>query len=119
MFEITEGAERAIRRMRADSAQADTTSLRIAPVPTIDGGITIGIAFTQGPEEGDAEVTSKPDFTVYVSSELATSFERVSLEATSDEEGIEIELRTQADLHDHGGNGDRSLPQMLLARRTR
>ena len=119
MFEITEGAERAIRKMRESSAQAGTTSLRIAPVPTVDGGITIGIAFTEGPEEGDAEVTSKPDFTVYVSSELATSFEKVSLEATSDEEGIEIELRAQEDLHDHGGNGDHSLPRMLMARRSR
>ena len=118
VFEITQGAERAIRRMREDSAQSQTTSLRIAPVPTIDGDVTIGIAFTEGPEEGDAEVESKPDFRVFISSELASSFERVALQSTSDEEGIEIELRTQADLHDFGGNGDHSLPNMLMARRS-
>ena len=118
MFEITEGAERAIRRMRAESAQAGTTSLRIAPVLTIDGGVTIGIAFTEGPEEGDTEVTSKRDFRVFISSELASSFERVALQTTSDEEGIEVELRAQADLHDFGGNGDHSLPNMLKDRRS-
>jgi Fe-S cluster assembly iron-binding protein IscA len=118
MFEITAAAEEAIRLIRAQSDLPQSKALRIAPVPTSGGGLAIGIAFTDGPEAGDQEVSSKPDFNLYLAAELARSFEKATLQATTDAEGIELELRTQADLHDHGGNGDASLSQMLVTRRT-
>ncbi|MGH2711887.1 MAG: hypothetical protein ACRDH9_11875 [Actinomycetota bacterium] len=117
MFEISESAESALRKIRADSELADSIWLRIAPVSTTEGEITIGIAFTDGPEEGDLAVSSKADFGVYMAAELAGSFGKACLQTTSDAEGIELQVRTQADLHDHGGNGDATLPKMLLARR--
>ena len=117
MLEITDAAENAIRLLRQGSDLPESTALRIAPIPSSDGGLAIGLAFTDGPEDGDHEVSAKPDFSVYVAPELAGAFERATLEATADEEGVELELRTQADLHDHGGNGDATLPQKLATRR--
>jgi Fe-S cluster assembly iron-binding protein IscA len=117
MFEITEEAERAIRKARADSEMPRSTALRIAPVPTTHGGLAIGIAFTDGPEDGDMKVSVKDDLVVYVAPELATTWERATLKVTADDEGIELELRTQADLHDHGAHGDNSLGKMLIGRR--
>jgi Fe-S cluster assembly iron-binding protein IscA len=117
MLEITDAAENAIRLLRRGSELPESTVLRIAPIPTIDGGLAIGLAFTDGPEDGDHEVSAKADLTVFVAPELASTFDRATLEATADEEGIELELRTQADLHDHGGNGDATLPQQLATRR--
>jgi Fe-S cluster assembly iron-binding protein IscA len=117
MLEITDAAENAIRLLRKSSDLPEATALRIAPIPTTDGGLAIGLAFTDGPEDGDHEVSAKHDLTVFVAPELADTFERATLEATADEEGVELELRTQADLHDHGGNGDATLPQQLATRR--
>lgn len=117
MLEITDAAENAIRLLRKSSDLPQSTALRIAPIPTTEGGLAIGLAFTDGPEDGDHEVSAKAGLTVYVAPELADTFERATLEATADEEGVELELKTQADLHDHGGNGDATLPQKLATRR--
>ena len=102
MLEITEAAEAAIRTIRDQSDHPDSTALRIAPIPAPDGGVSIGFGFTEGPDEGDVAITDKEDFRVYLAAELVRPFDGAILAATSDEEGVTLELRTQAELHDNG-----------------
>lgn len=104
MLEITKSAEDAIRLIREESDFPDSTVLRIAPVPTATGGVAIGFAFTEGPDEGDKPISTKDDFRVYLAQELVEPFERATLEATASDEGVELELRTQADLHENGSH---------------
>ena len=102
MLEITADAEFAIRVIRQTSDLPESTALRIAPVPGPDGEVSIAFAFTQGPDEGDIAISEKDDFRVYLARELVGPFENAALEATADEEGITLELRTEAELHDNG-----------------
>jgi Fe-S cluster assembly iron-binding protein IscA len=104
MLQITEAAENAIRMLRAGSELPDSTALRIATIPGDEGGVDIAFAFTEGPDEGDLTVSEKEDFRVYLAPDLAEPFENAALEATADEEGIELMLRTEADLHENGSN---------------
>jgi Fe-S cluster assembly iron-binding protein IscA len=116
LIQINEDAENAIRRIRQENHVPSEAVLRIAPVETA-GGIAIGFAFTDSPEEGDRMASSSTGFVVYLAPELAGAFEETVLMTTADVEGVELELRTQADLHDHGGNGDATLPVALAERR--
>lgn len=112
MLQITESAEQAIRMLRAGSELPDSVALRIATVPGGEGGVDIAFAFTEGPDEGDVTISEKEDFRVYLAPDLIEPFEHAALEATADEEGIELMLRSQADLHDNGSNVDQgSSPQ--------
>ena len=104
MLQITEAAENAIRLLREGSALPESTALRIATVPDDDGGVDIAFAFTEGPDEGDLTISEKEDFRVYLAPDLIEPFEHAALEATADEEGIELMLRTQADLHENGSH---------------
>ena len=106
MLQITESAEEAIRMLRAGSELPESTALRIATVPSEHGGVDIAFAFTEGPAEGDLPISEKPDFRVYLAPDLIEPFENAALEATADDEGIELMLRTQAALHDNGSNVD-------------
>ncbi len=102
MLQITEAAENAIRLLREGSALPESTALRIATIPGDDGEVDIAFAFTEGPDEGDLTISEKDDFRVYLARELVGPFENAALQATADEEGITLELRTQAELHDNG-----------------
>ena len=102
MLQITEAAEFAIRVIRQTSELPDSTALRIAAVPGVGGEISIAYAFTEGPDEGDVAISEKEDFRVYLARELVGPFENAALEATADDEGIALELRTQAELHEVG-----------------
>ena len=102
MLQITEAAEAAIRMIRESSEYPESTALRIAPIPTGNGGVAIGFAFTEGPDPGDQEISTKDDFRVYLAADLIEPFGNAALEATSDSEGITLELRTQAELHENG-----------------
>ena len=106
MLEITDAAEHAIRLLRQDSELPESTALRIATVPDneADGGVAIAFAFTDGPDEGDIPISEKPDFRVYLAAGLVDAFKHAALEATADEEGITLELKTQADLHENGSH---------------
>ena len=101
MLQITDGAEAALRQIRDENAVPDDATLRIAAVEAPSGSVGIGFAFTDGPEEGDEAISEKKDFRVYLSRELAAPLGGAALEATADEEGITLELRTQAQLHNH------------------
>ncbi len=115
MFQITNSAESAIRMLRENSALPESTALRIAPVPAEGGEVGIAFAFTEGPDDGDLTIVEKDDFRVYLAAELAEPFENAALEATADEEGIELALRTQADLHENGSHiGDPDGGQLTL-----
>ncbi|MGH2674836.1 MAG: hypothetical protein ACRDKA_11365 [Actinomycetota bacterium] len=103
MLQISEAAEAALRRIREENDVPHDAALRIAATRDPSGGVGIGFAFTDGPEEGDAPISQKDDFQVYLAKELATPLEDAALEATSDEEGITLELRTQVQLHNHEG----------------
>jgi Fe-S cluster assembly iron-binding protein IscA len=103
MLQITEAAESALRRIRHENDVPATTALRIGAVQRPGGGVGIGFAFTDGPEDGDATISEKEDFLVYLSQELVGPLGEAALEATSDDDGITLELRTQAQLHDHEG----------------
>jgi Fe-S cluster assembly iron-binding protein IscA len=103
MLQITEAAESALRRIRHENDVPTTTALRIGAVQRPGGGVGIGFAFTDGPEDGDATISEKEDFLVYLSRELVVPLGEAALEATSDDDGITLELRTQAQLHDHEG----------------
>ncbi len=102
MLQITEAAEFAIKQIREQNDVPGSAALRIAAVETPGGGVGVGFAFTDGPEEGDQAVSEREGFRVYISPDLAAAFDNAALEANQSEEGFELELRTQADLHDHG-----------------
>lgn len=104
MLQISEAAENAIRMLRAGSELPESTALRIATIPGSDGGVEIAFAFTEGPDKGDLAISEKDDFRVYLAEDLIGPFENAALEATADEEGIALELKTQADLHDNGSH---------------
>jgi Fe-S cluster assembly iron-binding protein IscA len=104
MLQITEAAENAIRLIREESELASSTALRIAPIPNDDGGVAIGFAFTEGPDEGDLAVVDKEDFRVYLAAELVSAFDGAALDATASDEGIDLELRSQAELHENGSH---------------
>ena len=106
MLEITESAEKAIRTLREGSALPESTALRIATVPdsATDSGVDIAFAFTEGPDEGDVTIVDKEDFRVYLAPDLVQPFEHAALEATASEEGLELLLRSQAELHDNGSH---------------
>ena len=104
MLQITEAAENAIRLLRAGSALPESTALRIATVPGTGGDVDIAFAFTDGPDEGDLTISDKDDFRVYLAPDLIEPFEHAALEATANEEGIELLLRSQAELHDNGSH---------------
>ena len=103
MLQITEAAESALRRIRQENDVPATTPLRIGAVKRPGGDVGIGFAFTDGPEEGDEMIAEQEDFRVYLSRELVGPLGEAALEATSDEDGIALELRTQAQLHHHQG----------------
>ncbi len=102
MLQITEAAEFVIQQIREQNDVPGSAALRIAPVETPGGGVGVGFAFTEGPEDGDQTVSEREGFRVYISPELADAFDNAALEANQSDEGFELELRTQADLHDHG-----------------
>jgi Fe-S cluster assembly iron-binding protein IscA len=102
MLQITAAAEQAIRLIREDSELPESTALRIAPIPGPDGGVAIGFAFTDGPDDGDLTISDKEDFRVYLAPDLTRAFDGAALDATASEEGVELELRTQAELHENG-----------------
>jgi Fe-S cluster assembly iron-binding protein IscA len=102
MLQITEAAETALRRIRQENDVPHDAALRISAIQAPGGEVGIGFAFTDGPEEDDEAISEKEDFQVYLSPELAALGD-AALEATSDEDGIKLELRTQAQLHDHVG----------------
>lgn len=104
MLQITEAAEQAIRLIRDDSELPDSTALRIAPIPAPDSGVAIGFAFTDGPDPGDLTISDKEDFRVYLAPDLTRAFDGAALDATASEEGVELELRTQAELHENGSH---------------
>jgi Fe-S cluster assembly iron-binding protein IscA len=101
MLQITEAAETALKQIRQENDFPDSAALRIAAVRTPEGGTGIGFAFTDGPEEGDATISEKADFRVYLSPDLMDGFDGAALDATASEEGIELELRSQSGMHDH------------------
>jgi Fe-S cluster assembly iron-binding protein IscA len=103
VLQITEAAESALRRIRQENDVPATTPLRIGAVKRPGGDVGIGFAFTDGPEEGDEMIAEQEDFRVYLSRELVGPLGEAALEATSDEDGIALELRTQAQLHHHQG----------------
>lgn len=104
MLQITEAAEAALRRIREEESTASNSSaLRIGAVQAPGGDAGIGFAFTDGPEDGDQTISEKDDFQVYLAKELAVPLGDAALDTTSNYEGITLELRTQAQLHDHEG----------------
>lgn len=103
MLQISEAAEAALRRIRQENDVPDSAALRIDTVQTQGGDAGIGFAFTDGPEDGDQTVSEKEDFQVYLAKELAEPLGDAALDATSNHEGITLELRTQAQLHNHEG----------------
>jgi Fe-S cluster assembly iron-binding protein IscA len=103
MLQISEAAEAALRRIREENDVPDTAALRIDTVQTREGDAGIGFAFTDGPEDGDQMVSEKEGFLVYLAEDLAVSFGNAALDATANHEGITLELRTQAQLHNHEG----------------
>jgi Fe-S cluster assembly iron-binding protein IscA len=103
MLQISEAAEAALRRIRQENDVSDSAALRIDTVQTRGGEAGIGFAFTDGPEVGDQMVSEKEGFLVYLAEELAVPFGNAALDATANHEGITLELRTQAQLHNHEG----------------
>jgi Fe-S cluster assembly iron-binding protein IscA len=107
MLQISDSAETALRRIRQENDFPETSAVRIGPVRTPGGEVGIGFAFTDGPEENDQVLSEKQEFRVYLSEELATPLGDAALDATLDEDGITLELRTQAQLENHEGEAHR------------
>ena len=101
MLQITETAEGAIRRIRQENDLPETIALRIAPAPAPDGSLGVGFTFTENPEQGDQAISERDDFRVYLSPELAGPFDDAELNATVEDDRIELELRSQGGHHDH------------------
>jgi Fe-S cluster assembly iron-binding protein IscA len=103
MLQISASAETALRRIRQENEFPETSAVRIGSVRTPGGVAGIGFAFTDEPEETDQLLSAREEFRVYLSEELAIPFEDAALDATSDEDGITLELRTQVQLQNHEG----------------
>jgi Fe-S cluster assembly iron-binding protein IscA len=101
MLQISDSAETALRRIRQENDFPETAAVRIGPVRTPAGEVGIGFAFTDGPEENDEILSEREEFRVYLAEELAAPLGDAALDASSDEEGITLELRTQAQLENH------------------
>ena len=113
MLEITEAAEAEIRRLREEIEVPASSALRISPVSTPGGAMGVGFAFTDGPEQGDQTISEREDFRVYLAPELTEAFDNAALEGSINDDGVELELRTQSDMlaqphdnhiHDHDGH---------------
>ena len=103
MMQITPSAEGMLRQIRQDADFPETAAVRIAPIGIPEGRMGIGFAFTDGPEDDDQVLSTKLDFRVFLSGRLAETLAEAALDATSNEEGITLELRTQAELHEQQG----------------
>jgi Fe-S cluster assembly iron-binding protein IscA len=101
MLQIRDSAETALRRIRSENDVPQDADVRIGAIETLDGLIGIGFAFTDGPEDGDQTVFEREGFSVYVASELALSLTAAAIEATADDEGVALQLRSQEELNGH------------------
>jgi Fe-S cluster assembly iron-binding protein IscA len=102
MLQIRDSAETALRRIRSENDFPQDAAVRIGAIETLDGLIGIGFAFTDGPEDGDHMIFERQDFRVFLASELALSLTAAAIEATGDEEGVALQLRSQEELnHKH------------------
>jgi Fe-S cluster assembly iron-binding protein IscA len=99
MLQIRDSAETALRRIRSENDVPQDAAVRIGAIETLDGLIGIGFAFTDGPEDGDQTVFDRENFRVYLASELALSLTAAAIEATGDEEGVALQLRSQEELN--------------------
>jgi Fe-S cluster assembly iron-binding protein IscA len=102
MLQIRDSAETALRRIRSENDFPEDAAVRIGAIETLDGLLGIGFAFTDGPEDGDHMIFERQDFRVFLASELALSLTAAAIEATGDEEGVALQLRSQEELNGNG-----------------
>jgi len=70
MIEVTQGATNLVNELRAAQGIPDSYGLRFYSQAVADGTAAVGIAFAQGPGEGDQIITEKA-LPVYVAPEVA------------------------------------------------
>ena len=70
MIEVTQGATNLVNELRAAQGIPDSYGLRFYSQAAADGAAAVGIAFAQGPVEGDQIITEKA-LPVYVAPEVA------------------------------------------------
>jgi hypothetical protein len=102
MFQISEAAETALRRIREESDVPPDAAVRIGRIKDTDGLPGIGFAFTDGPEDGDQTISSATDFPVYLADDLAIRLSEAALQMTSNAEGITLQLQTREQLNGPG-----------------
>jgi Fe-S cluster assembly iron-binding protein IscA len=98
MLQITDGAEQALRQIRTDTGVAEDAAVRIGAIETLDGMVGIGFAFTDGPDDGDVPLSEADGFRVYLAKELVAALTDAAIDATSNENGVPLELRAQQEL---------------------
>jgi Fe-S cluster assembly iron-binding protein IscA len=92
VLEITQGAVAVLKDLRASTEIPDDADARIQVV-TNESGESIGLMFTDGPQEGDQVVVEEGDLKVLVAGELAETLEQSVLDVRTSEAGTQLELR--------------------------
>ena len=94
MLQITHGAATFLSELRRGQEVPDTYGLRVFPESTEPGEVTIGLGFTDTPQEGD-QVTEQDGLRVFVAPELAAPLEDAAIDVTGDNGTPRLVFRPQ------------------------
>jgi iron-sulfur cluster assembly protein len=94
MLQVTEAAAAVVESTREQVGAPEGTGVRIQLTQTDDGQEGIGLAFREGPEQGD-EVTEQAGIRVFVQSDLTDTLSEATLDARATDEGTELVVRQQ------------------------
>jgi Fe-S cluster assembly iron-binding protein IscA len=83
VLQITHGAATFLSELRRGNDMPDTYGLRVFPESTAPGEVSIGLGFTDTPEEGD-HVTERDGLRVFVAPELADPLEDAEIDVSGD-----------------------------------
>ena len=93
MIEVTQGATNLVNELRAAQGIPDSYGLRFYSQAAADGAAAVGIAFAQGPVEGDQIITEKA-LPVYVAPEVAHELGDAVLDVEGEPEPQRFVIRT-------------------------
>jgi Fe-S cluster assembly iron-binding protein IscA len=97
VLQITHGAATFLSDLRRVNDMPDTYGLRVFPETTAPGEVSIGLGFTDTPEEGD-HVTERDGLRVFVAPELAEPLDDAEIDVSGDNGTPRIVFRPRDEL---------------------
>lgn len=94
MLQITGAAQDAMRQMRSQSEAPEEAAIRIQLMSAGEQQ-GLGLAFTSGPEQDDAQVADEDDLKVYVSPDLVEPLSDAVIDAQATDQGTQLLVREQ------------------------